>query len=75
MADPHTAVALTVARRASTKSKVYQEHAVVYVQDSTLQARRQLYRSCCPPPTLVKSQGFNFERDVLPQEFRVLEEE
>ncbi|KAF8497562.1 tryptophan synthase beta subunit-like PLP-dependent enzyme [Russula emetica] len=65
IADPHTAVALTVARRVSTQNP----QSVVQVVLSTAHPAKF---SEAVTKALSTSQGFDFERDVLPQEFRGL---
>jgi len=65
IADPHTAVALTVARRVSTQNP----QSVVQVMLSTAHPAKF---SEVVTKALSTSQGFDFERDVLPQEFRGL---
>jgi len=65
IADPNTAVALTVARRVSTQSPP----SVVQI---VLSAAHPAKFSEAVTGALSTSQGFDFGRNVLPQEFRGL---
>ncbi|KAH9988092.1 tryptophan synthase beta subunit-like PLP-dependent enzyme [Russula compacta] len=65
IADPHTSVALSVARIVSTRNS----RSVVQVVLSTAHPAKF---SEAVTKALSTSQGFDFDRDVLPQEFRGL---